>query len=440
MPTTIQLTVPDGTDIKDISFAAPVPMWVAQEASMTQAATNLNAAHEQLKTANERIQTLMKELEDSHVATLRAEIIDLEKANAGLQTTNKQQSDKLRDAVEVDKQNDVLQKEFGAAMQYIQGLHEALEDVFAKLLPGSLSGDMLALYNVWQKKPAPPPVVVPPVVPVTAKRPWVPLYGVYVEDPRPTDNVDDAKQAKEHAAALIPAIKYLVANSPVRDVITHLNSEDLKWAELPSLMRDLKVRFWQSPMQAGYDAGFDGKYIGLLQGLHAAGMYGGFIDDAQNITPSDMNRMIDLIEKYCPGAVVVCSFAADFDDHKAGYPFKRYVDSRQWFLDKNESAPVWFKKWETAQDAQIYTGDTWRRDGGFMHTPEAVESMLKVALPFVQGVVFYSLLNKRVDHVAEHKAARVKDVKAKTIFSVIADGAAEYMKQNKITAQEVVAD
>lgn len=288
-----------------------------------------------------------------------------------------------------------------------------------------------------------PPVVVPPVpgpgdVPAQGKRPWIPLYGVYVEDPRPTDSVDDAKQAKEHAAAMLPAIKYLVANSPVRDVITHLNAEDLKWAELPQVMRDLKVRFWQSPMQAGYDAGFDGKYILLLQALHTAGMYGGFIDDAQNITPADMNRMIDLIEKYCPGAPIVCSFAADFDDRKAGYPHARYIDSRQWFLDKNESELVWFKKWEVAHDAQIYTADAWRRTGGFMHTPEQVESMLKVALPFVQGVVFYSLLNKQTDLVAEHKAARAKDPKAKTIFSVIAAGAVDYTARHTFIAQELV--
>lgn len=353
-----------------------------------------DTARAQLATANDRIQqlerdasTLTKQLEskDDLLAAANRSII-------GLQLTNKQQSDMLKDA----------------------------QAKLAKYEPGTSLPSVI---------PA-PPVVVPGEV---KQRPWIPFVGAYFEDERA---VDDTLDANDRAAVLIPAMQYTAANSLIRDFIVFLNPEELKNGLLLSAVKSLKARWWQSPVQNDFVPGAadQSEFIARLDALHKAGMYGCFVDDAQNIPFNHMPVLLDLIRDHCPGAPVVCSFAADFDD--SAYPKSRYIDSRQWFLKNVESEGVWFQRWETAQDAQIYTADCWRRDGGFMHTPARIESMIKTALPFVQGLVFYSLVNVgKWNHIEDHRKAIAANPKAKTVWSVMAAGAAEYMKLNQIVAQ-----
>jgi len=274
--------------------------------------------------------------------------------------------------------------------------------------------------NAALKAAQPVPPVVVPDKPAPAADVF-PFIGAYFEDPRKSDNVDDQAQAKEHADAMIPAMAF-AAGSALRDYVVFCNEEDLKWNSLPRLMHDLKKRWWQSPIQIYFED--RPRFVRHLKALRDAGVYGCFIDDAQNITPDDMTIMLDLINTHIPGAPVAASFAALYDD--SAYPKGRYIDSRQWFTRNQESEANWFPKWEAAQDAQIYTADVYRRSSGALHTPQRIEQSFHVALPFVQGIAWYSMMNKGWNHYTEHEAAKKKDPDTKTVWDVIRDCSAVF--------------
>lgn len=274
----------------------------------------------------------------------------------------------------------------------------------------------------------PPVIVTPePPKPETEQHPVFPFTGVYIEDERAVDNLS---QAQARYNAMLPAMDFAY-ESPLNDYIIFCNPEDLKLAMLPKTMNAQGKRWWQSPIQAYYEPNAQTQIplIDHLKKLHDAGVYGAVIDDAQNLTAPDMEHLIDLINRHIPDAPIMASFLADFDDHTGGYPFERYYDMRQWFLRQREDEGVWFEKWETAHDAQVYAADVWKRGGGFMHTPERIQSMFKTALPMVEGIAWYSLYNKETDHRADHLKAIQTNPEAKTIWSVMIACTNEYLRE-----------
>lgn len=311
----------------------------------------------------------------------------------------------------------------------LQRAHEVLSDDHAAALAENkrLSDELTALkaaMNTINVKPAilpQPPVVVEPDKPQPLPMEYrvFPFAGAYIEDERAVDNVT---QAQGRAAAMVPVMEF-AADSALTDYILFANQYDIQHGELMRTMRRLNKRWWQSPIQIYFNE--KERHIEHLKRLYDAGVYGVFVDDAQTLTPDMMTELLDRIEKHMPGVPTVASFAALFDD--SAYPKSRYIDSRQWFTRQQESEANWFPKWEEAQDAQIYTADVYRRSSGYMHTPERVEQSFNVALPFVQGIAWYSLLNKNWNHMKDHQEATAKDDNAKTMWNVIRNCTAVYM-------------
>lgn len=340
-------------------------------------------------------------------------------AMAAMEQVNAQQSVKLKEALETARAYDVLVTDTQILMDENRRFSAEIDRL--KKLVG---------------EPPKPPVIVPPVPPVVPVTPPVkddvfPLVMAYFEDPRPSDNVDDQKEAKEHADAIVPVMAFAAEHNPaMEDFITFCNPEDVKWNSLPRTMLDLKKRWWQSPIQAYYIPGAQTQTVLIdhLKKLHAAGMYGAIIDDAHNLTAPDMEHLIDLIQLHCPGAPVMASFGADFDDIKEGYPNERYFDMRQWFLRTQEKESVYFQKWETAHDAQLYAAHVYRDKKGFQHTPDRIRSMFATALPFVDGIAWYSLLNKETNIMNDHKKMKAQNPKAVTVWDIIVDCTNDYLK------------
>lgn len=275
-----------------------------------------------------------------------------------------------------------------------------------------------------------PPVIVPDAPKPEPVSDVYPFCAVYIEDPRKADNVDNQQQAKEHADAMLPTMEFCAQSKDITDYIMFLNPEDLKYGVLPKAKTRLNKIWWQSPAQAYYIPGAQTQTVLIdhLKALHDAGCYGAIIDDANNLDAADMTALIELIHRHMPGAPIIASFLANFDDHTEGYPHERYIDMRQWFLRNSESEAVWFDRWETAHDAELWAADVWKRPSGFMHTPARLLSMAQVALPMVNGVAFYSMLNKETNHMADHQKHVAEKRDGLTMWSAIQQIAAEYVK------------
>lgn len=284
----------------------------------------------------------------------------------------------------------------------------------------------------------PPPVVVVPEAPKPEVEPGstsavYPFCAIYVEDPRASDSVDDQADAKAHADAMIPTMEFAAECPDIDSYITFLNPEDVKHGDVIRAMQRLKKRWWQSPIQAYYIPGAQNQapFIDHLKRLHDAGVDGVVADDANNLSASDMEYVTDMIHRHIPGAPIMASFLASFDDHTDGYPHERYIDMRQWFLRNSEKEGVWFNTWETAQDAEVWAADVWRRKGGFMHTPERLLSMAQVALPMVKGIAFYSMLNRETNHMLDHQRHVAEKRDGLTMWAAIRQIAAQYQTQHE---------
>lgn len=355
----------------------------------------------------------------------------LKQAMADNETLTRENTAQRTTISDVEKERDIIKERMNTIDAHYEALARDADAIDALLKISPLDDRVkyvreLIAENARLKAAQLPPlddtgVVVFDPDPVTTKpvKQVFPFAGVYIEDERAVDNV---AQAQGRAAAMVPVMEF-AADSALTDYIIFANQYDIQHGELMRTMRRLNKRWWQSPIQIYFNE--PDRFKAHLKRLYDNGLYGCFIDDAQNLTPDMMNEMLDQINEFIPGAPVVCSFAATFDD--SAYPKSRYIDSRQWFYREQELPSNWFPKWEQAQDAQIYTADVWKRGGGYMHTPEQVQKAFDVALPFVQGIAWYSLYNNgKWNHVKDHQEAIAKDKDARTIWTAMRDCSAIY--------------
>lgn len=280
-----------------------------------------------------------------------------------------------------------------------------------------------------------PPVIVPPappVVPVTPKDAVFPFCAGYFEDDQGA--VDTPAQASARADVLIPHMEFAAETNPaMNDYIFFANIEDIKHKRLMDTVKRLKKRAWLSPAQAYYKVGqaTQTACIDHLKAAHSAGFDGAIVDDAHNIPAKDMIALITLINTYMPAAPVICSFGATFDDKAKGYPVTKYIDARQWFLEKKENEDDYFAPWDKAFTCDIYMGDVYRRGSktGYIHAPEKAVSMFREALPLVNGVGFYTVRNDETDHRADHLKAKQANPKAFTVWDAIVQCSNEYVAE-----------
>jgi hypothetical protein len=403
----VMLNIPDNV-IDDISMSARAHLAIAQSA--------IDAATVADKAEIERLNQVIKAND-----ALYAEVV---RRNEGLLKTNREQSEMLKQAAaEIEH----LKQQDGDNNRY-DALRSSIEEHLGIPHNTSIYEAINALKNRIAELEKPPVIVVPEEPkPVSDVYPFV---GVYIEDPRKSDNVDDQQQAKEHFEAMLPTMEFCAESPDIDSYIMFGNPQDVKFGQLFKTAARLKKRLWQSPIQAFYIPGAQSQTVLIdhLKNLHDAGVYGAIIDDANNLDAADTVHLIDLINRHMPGAPVMASFLANFDDIAAGYPHERYIDIRQWFLRNNEKESVWFKTWETAHDAEVWAADVWKRPSGFMHTPERVESMFRVALPMVNGICWYSMLNQETNHMVDHIEAKKKNADTRTMWNIIEECSAVYRK------------
>jgi uncharacterized coiled-coil protein SlyX len=377
--------------------------------------------------ASEQIQQL-----SDHVEALTA----TNRENAALITALQQQLDSgTSDALQVMKERlNALERQLKDKSDLLDTANRTISgQQVTNEKQSSLLREALAKLAKYEPVPVPPSTIpASEVPPVTNMRPVFPFAGGYFEDER---TVNTITQAAERAAFLVPSMEFTAANSALTDYIVFCNPIELDPPLIPDTIKRLKKRWWQSPAQNYFIPGAglnQPKYIGHLKALYKAGVYGFVFDDAHNIAPVDMVGMIDLIELHCPGAPIIASFGAKFDD--SAYPRKRYIDCRQWYLKGNEKAANYFPVWDKDFTCDIYTAGTYRA-GTYMPTPQKVVEEFTAALPLVQGIAWYTIKSEGTDLIADHKAALAKDAKAFTVWMAIKQCTDEYLKAAKIVAQ-----
>lgn len=286
-----------------------------------------------------------------------------------------------------------------------------------------------------------PPIIEPPTVPEPTTPPVItipdnppapdtpldndpvfPFCGLYFEDERAVDGLN---QARQRAAALQPAMEF-AANSAIRDYIVFNNPIDLQVGILPKVMERLKKRYWHSPLINMY-VQEPKVFTNLLKALHDAGVYGLIFDDAQNTKPDEMNRVLELIDQVLPGIPIIASFTSLSSD--ADYPSYRYKRARQWYPKPGQDEPTLFKDYFARFPGEIYTGDMWHRPNGYIHSPERVRAAYYEAMKYMLGTSWYTFINPdtHTNIMQMHNEAKAKDINALTHWDVIRECAADYM-------------